>query len=129
MPKTVTVKDLAGAAEQAIEEAGSEPVLVRKDGRPAAWLLSAPRLAEVAAARGADAGAMYEQALDLLAVELYRQAVISLEQGATLAGIALHDFIDLCSRLNVPILWEPPGGIRAEVDRLDEFLKQGRPSD
>lgn len=112
-----------GAAPQAIRDAQQEPVLVTKENRPVAWILSAEKLAKVAAARGDEFADTYERALDLVAVELYRQAILTLEQGALLAGVSLHDFIDLCSALRVPILWEPEGGIAAEVERLESLLR------
>ena len=125
MTKTFSVAQLGhGAASRAIREAQQEPVLVSKENRPVAWILSAEKLAQVAAARGEEAAAAYQRALELIAVELYRQAVLTLGQGAKLAGMSLSDFIDLCGSLNVPILWEPEGGIGAEVERLENLLRQ-----
>ncbi|MBI3910852.1 MAG: UPF0175 family protein [Armatimonadetes bacterium] len=125
MAKTVSVAELGhGGASRAIRAAQDEPVLVSKENRPAAWILSAEKLAQVAAARGAESMGTYQRALELLAVELYRGATITLGQGAKLAGMSLSDFIDLCASLDVPILWEPEGGIGAEVDRLEDLLRQ-----
>ena len=49
----------------------------------------------------------------------------ALGQAAKLAGIGLGDFIDLCARLRVPVLWEPKTGaerIGAEVEALAAAL-------
>jgi hypothetical protein len=99
-----------GGASRAIRDAQHQPVLVSKENRPAAWIVSAERLAEVASARGAGAAAGYEHALELIAVELYKCEVLSLGQAARMSGLDLGDFIDLCGRLRVPILWESDGG-------------------
>jgi len=61
---------------------------------------------------------VYQRALELLAVDLYRLETLTLGQAAELAGMPLGDFIDLCGRLRVPVLWEPKGGIGAEVEAL-----------
>ena len=119
MTRTVSVGELGhGGASKAIRDAEQEPVLVSRQNRPAAWILSTERLAQVAAARGESPDA-YESALRLIAVDMYRQEVLSLGQAARLAGMWLGDFIDLCGRLRIPVLWEPRGDITAEVDRLD----------
>ena len=116
MAKTVSVADLGhGRASRTIRQAQQEPVLVSKENRPAAWIVSAEKLARVAAARGAEAADTYERVLELLAVDMYRDGVLTLGRGATLASMSLSDFIDLCAKLNVPILWEPERGLAAEV--------------
>jgi predicted HTH domain antitoxin len=125
MAKTFSVAELGhGAASRAIREAQQEPVLVSKENRPAAWILSTEKLAQVAAAGGREATDTYQRALELIAVELYREATLTLGQGAKLAGMPLSDFIDLCGNLGVPILWEPDGGIGTEVERLEDLLRQ-----
>jgi hypothetical protein len=122
--KTFSVAELGhGAASRAIRAAQQEPVLVSKENRPAAWILSAEKLAQVAAARGPDVSDAYHQALELIAVEHYRDQTLTLGQGAKLAGMSLSDFIDLSSRLGVPILWEPEGGIASEVESLEGWLQ------
>lgn len=116
MTKIFSVAELGhGAASRAIRAARQEPVLVSQENRPAAWILSAEKLAQVAAARGAAVADAYQRALELLAVEFYREATLTLGQAAKLAGLSLSDFIDLCGKLDVPILWEPAGGLVAEV--------------
>lgn len=126
MTKTVSVAQLGhGGASRAVREAQEEgPVLVSKENRPAAWIMSAEKLAQVAAARGEEAAGAYQRALELLAVELYRDATLTLGQGAKLAGLLLGDFIDLCGQLRVPVLWEPGGDIEAEAERLENLLRQ-----
>lgn len=106
MTKTVSIAQLGhGKASQAIRQAQQEPVLVSKENRPAAWIISAEKLAEVAASHGAEPGSIYQRALELLAAEHYRQGILTLGQAARLTGLELGDFIDLCGRLQVPILW------------------------
>lgn len=95
---------------------------MRDEGKPAVWIVNAEALAQVAAARGV-APDVYQNALELLAVNLYRQETLTLAQGAALAGMHLSDFIDLCSRLRVPILWDPPEGLDAEVRAAEALLK------
>ncbi len=78
MAKTISVAQLGhGGASRAIRDAQDEPVLVSKENRPAAWIISSERLAEVASARGVDPD-VYDRALELFAVKLY-------EQGASLS--------------------------------------------
>lgn len=125
MAKTFSVSQLGhGGASRAVREAEREPVLVSKENRPAAWIVSAHRLAQVAAARGAEAAATYDRALELLAVELYRNGTLTLGQGAKLAGLGLGEFVDLCGALQVPVLWEPEGGVRADIQRLEAALRR-----
>jgi hypothetical protein len=107
-----------------MRDAAHEPVLVSKENKPAAWIVSAERLAEVAAAQGEESAGAYQQALKLVAVDLYRDAALTLGQGARLAGLSMSDSIDLCARLQVPILWEPPGGLEADVEALMNTLNE-----
>jgi hypothetical protein len=117
--KTVSVAELGhGAASRAIREAQQEPVLVSGENRPAVWIVSAEGLAQAAATHGKEAADTYQRALELLAVESFRQEDLTLGRGAKLAGMALSDFIDLCGELGAPVLWEPEGGIEAEVEHL-----------
>ena len=126
MAKTISVADLGhGGASRAIREAQQEPVLVSKENRPAAWIVSAERLAQVAAARSAEPD-VYQRALELIAVDLYRQETLTLGQAARLAGMTLGDFIDLCGRLDVPVLWESRKSIGAEVEALEAMLQEDR---
>jgi len=125
MTKTISVAELGhGGASRAIREAYHEPVLVSKENRPVAWIVSAEALAKVAAAHGS--ANFYEHALELLAAELYRHATLTLGQAAKLAGLPLGDFIDLCGKLHIPVLWEPEGGIGSEVDRVEYLLEEAR---
>lgn len=129
MAKMISVAGLGhGGASRAIQEAQQEPVLVSKENRPVAWIISAERLAEVAAARGEAAGDAYQRALKLIAVELYREAILTLGQGAMLASMSLSDFIDLCGRLYVPILWEPERGLEAELEAAEAMADISRTS-
>lgn len=128
MPKTVSVADLGhGGASRAIRDAQHEPVLVSRQNQPAAWIVSAEKLAQVAAAQGSEQADAYQRALQLIGVELYRDDLLTLGQGAKLAGLALDVFIDLCGRFNVPILWEPPNGIKADADALAAIAARAQP--
>lgn len=124
MPKTISVARLShGGASRAIRDAQQEPVLVSKENRPAAWIVSAEKLAQVAAARSGEQD-VYQRTLELLAVELYRSETLTLGQAAKLAGLPLGGFIDLCGRLRVPILWESERGLAAEVESLEAALEE-----
>ena len=126
MATTVSVAQLGhGQASRAIRDAQREPVLVSKENRPAAWIVGADELARVAAARGVQLD-VYQQALELIAVDLYEREIVTLAQAAKFAGLALDDFIDLCSRLRVPILWEPAGGIADDVAGFSDMLQHSR---
>jgi hypothetical protein len=128
MVKTVSIARLGhGGASRAVREAQDEPILVSKENRPAAWIVSAEELARLAGGR-VDGSDIYERALELLAVDLYRRNVLTLGNAATLAGLPLGDFIDLCGRLRVPVLWEPPEGIEAEVAAFGSLLDREDPS-
>ena len=128
MTKTVSVTDLGhGRASRAIRDAQQEPVLVSKENRPTAWIVSAEKLAQVAAGRGPDVADAYQRTLELIAVELYREATLTLGQGAKLAGLSLGDFIDLCARLRVPILWETEGSLDADVQAATALADDSLP--
>ncbi|HET7038164.1 MAG TPA: UPF0175 family protein [Thermomicrobiaceae bacterium] len=116
MTKTVSIAELAhGGAPRAIRESQREPVLVSKENHPAAWIVSAGQLAATAAALGDEAAALYRRALALVACDHYRQGFLTLGQATKLAGLSLSDFIDLCGRLQVPILWSAGEGLEADV--------------
>lgn len=120
MPKTMSVAQLGhGGASRAVRDAQDEPVLVSKENRPAAWIVSAEQVARVAAAQGGDDP--YRHTLSLVATDLYRQGTLSLGQAAKLTGLAVGDFIDLCGRLHIPVLWKPERGVAADVDALETF--------
>ena len=128
MAKTISVAELGhGGASRAIRAAQEGPVLVSKESRPAAWIVSAEKLARVVAARGAEPAEAYQRVLELIAVELYGAGSLTMGQAAKLSGLALGDFIDLCARLRVPVLWEPPGGISADVETLSTVLGEAGP--
>ncbi len=129
MAKTVSVADLGhGRASRAIRDAQQEPVLVSRENRPAAWIVSADKLMQVAAARGVDLD-VYQQALELLAVDLFGHEVLTLGQAARLAGLSLGEFIDVCGRLYVPVLWETKEGLEAEVAAAAALAEEVQPAD
>ncbi|MHB0874986.1 MAG: UPF0175 family protein [Anaerolineae bacterium] len=129
MAKTVSVAELAhGGASRAVREAQQEPVLVSRRDRPSAWIISAEKLAEVAAARGSESSDLYQRAIEAIAVESYRAGSLTLGQAAKLAGLALSDFIDLCGRLRVPVLWESEAGLEAEQQAAQAAARDARPA-
>jgi predicted HTH domain antitoxin len=122
MTKTVSVAQLGhGAASRAIRDAQIEPVLVSKENRPAARIASADHLAKVARSRqvGAD---VYDHALAVIAVELFRESVLTLGQAAKLAGLALGDFIDLCADLGVEILSASSDELLADIEAIETAI-------
>jgi hypothetical protein len=122
MVKTVSVAELGhGGASRAVREAQHEPVLVSKENRPAAWIVSARDVAQAAAARGVEPD-VYQRALELIALDLYQREVLTLGQAAKVAGMAFGDFIDLCGTFHVPVLWEPKTGLEAEVHAMEAVL-------
>jgi predicted HTH domain antitoxin len=124
MTKTVSVAQLGhGAASRAIRDAQNEPVLVSKENRPAAWIVSADRLAHVARSRNSGED-IYDRALAVIAAELYRDTVLTLGQAAKLAGLALGDFIDLCSDLDVAILSGSSDELLADVEAIETAIAQ-----
>ncbi|HVC32854.1 MAG TPA: UPF0175 family protein, partial [Chloroflexota bacterium] len=124
MAKTVSVAELGhGGASRAIRQAEQEPVLVSKANHPTAWIVSAERLAQISAARGVESD-IYQRAMELLAIDLYRDEVLTLGQAAKLSGMSLSDFIDLCGRLRVPILWESAESMESDVDAWSVLLER-----
>jgi len=129
MVKTVSVAELGhGGASRAVREAQEEPVLVSKDNHPAAWIISAQEVARLAAERGGGPE-IYQRALELLAVDLYRRETLTLGRAAKLAGMPLGDFIDLCGRLRVPVLWETDRGVREQVDSFKRWQESAGEAD
>jgi hypothetical protein len=123
MAKTVSVAKLNhGGASQAIRDAQEEPVLVTKENQPAAWIISSDRLAEAAAGNGTDPD-VYQKALEAIAIKLYEDETLTLGQAAKLAGMSLHDFIDLCGQHHVSVLWGAAEEILAEVDAVSRSLR------
>ena len=125
MAKTISVAGLGhGGASGAIRDAQEAPVLVSKENRPVAWIISAEKLAEVAAANGKESASTYQRMLELIAVEQFHEGAITLGSGAKLCGMSIHDFIDFCAKLQVPVLRDAPEDLEEEVNRLDLWLRQ-----
>ena len=97
-------------------------MLVSRENRPAAWIVGAAHLAELAEGSPSSAQA-YQRALQLVAVDLYQCQTLTLGHAAKLAGLSLSDFIDFCSRLRVPILWEPEHGVGAELAAAEALAR------
>lgn len=121
--KTVSVREMSHeGVSKIIRAAQQEPVLVRQRDRPAVWMVSAERLADLARGRTSEAG-IYDHALEALAVHLFDQGVLSGGQAARLLGVPLGDFFLLCDRLQIPVLREPDGDVGAEVDAFERWLE------
>lgn len=54
-----------------------------------------------------------------LAVKLFDDDVVSLRQGAKLAGMTLDEFMSECSGRNVPVVRYPPEELDRELATLD----------
>lgn len=116
--KTVSVRDLSHkGVSRIVATAEREPVLVSKNNEPAVWMLSAVELSRVASLDGGDD--VYQSAMTLVAVDLFRRDVLSLGKAARLAGMDLADFIELCGAMHVPVLREPPEGFESELVRFE----------
>jgi predicted HTH domain antitoxin len=119
--KTLSVAEVSRAGvTKALRAAEGEPLLVRRDDEPAVWMISAKDIARLAEQSGGD---VYRAALEAIAVNLFDEGVLSMGQAARLLGIRLDDFFALCDRLQVPVLREPEGGIAAEVDAFESWLR------
>jgi prevent-host-death family protein len=117
--KTVSVRELSHkGASKVVSAAETEPVLVSKNNEPAVWMVSAAELARVAS-QLEDGEGVYRDTLALVGVDLFNRGVLSMGRAARLAGIGLADFIDLCGRLHVPVLREPPEGFDGELAAFD----------
>jgi len=128
--KTVSVAELGhGRTSRTIRDAQQGPVLVSKEKRPAAWIVSAEKLAELVAAHGAESASIYQRTLELLALEQYEQGNLTLGQAAKLVDVSLADFIDLCGRLGVSVLWPSSDGLDAELAAVAELADESRPGD
>ncbi|MDQ2741544.1 MAG: type II toxin-antitoxin system Phd/YefM family antitoxin [Chloroflexota bacterium] len=113
--KTVSVRELShNGVSKVVTAAEAEPVLISKNNEPAVWMVSANELARVAARLGGDES-VYRGALALVAVDLFDRGTLSMGRAARLAGLPLDEFIDLCGRMHVPMLRQPPEGFEAEL--------------
>jgi prevent-host-death family protein len=120
--KTVSVRELSqGGASKVVAAAHEGPVLVTKNGEPAAWVIDAAQLAAVGRRLG---GSRYEQAMAALAVDLYDKEVLSLGRAARLAGVPIGELIELAGEMHVPVLRRPPDGLAVELADLEAALDE-----
>jgi len=128
--KIVSVRELSHqGASKVVTAARTEPVLISKNNEPAVWMVSAEELARVAANLRGDES-VYRETLALLAVDLFDKGTLSMGRAARFAGMNLTDFIDLCSRLGVPILREPLEGFESELASFQsEFEEESHSAD
>lgn len=102
--KTLTIGEVCReGVTKAVRTAEQEPVLIRRGDKPAVWMVSARDVARVARESGGD---MSRAALEILAVRLFDEETLSMNQAAELAGITLNEFLALCERLQVPVVQE-----------------------
>jgi prevent-host-death family protein len=123
--KCVSVRELSQKGASAVVTAAeAEPVLISKHGEPAAWIVSAAKLAKIGN-EGDGGDSIYRDALRLIAMDLFQNQVLSLGKASRLAVMSLSDFIDLCGQMRVPVLFEPEEGFAAEVAAAKVWLAGG----
>ena len=59
---------------------------------------------------------------ELIAIELFREGLISSGKGGELVGISKWDFIQLLAKHNIPYFNETPEELVAEVANLEKLL-------
>jgi hypothetical protein len=124
--KAYPVQELSeDGISKAVATAESEPVLVTKDDEPFVWMISAREVTRASAQLGNDRS-VYASTLAVIAVDLYRCGDLSIGKAARLAGSPLAEFIQLCGKMDVPVLDEPPGGLDAELRGLEAALESNR---
>lgn len=124
--KTYPVQELSEhGVSKALATAESEPVLITKDGEPSVWMISAREVTRASAQLGNDRS-VYASALAVIAVDLYRCGDLSIGKAARLAGSPPAEFIQVCGKMDVPALREPPGGLDAELRGLEAALESTR---
>lgn len=119
--KTLSTREVNENVSRALQEAQHQPLLVRRADRPSVWMVSADDVARVAGeiATGRD---LYHHVLELVAVNLFDQGVITMGQAARLLGTSLDHFIDLCDRLEVPVLRETGRSVGDQVNSFERWL-------
>lgn len=60
--------------------------------------------------------------LEILAIELFRQQIISAGKGAELLGISKLNFIECLGQHDIPYFSETPDELSAEVETVEQFL-------
>ncbi len=60
--------------------------------------------------------------LEILAIELFRQQIISAGKGAELLGISKLSFIERLGQNNIPYFSETPAELSAEVETVEQLL-------
>lgn len=126
--KTLSVREVNENVSRALQEARSQPVLVRHADQPAVWMVSAAEVAR-AAGWGQAGDGVYEKVLEVVAADLFDTGVLSMGQAARLLGITVNDFIELCDRLEVPVLRESDRSVEEQLDSFEHWLESTRASD
>ncbi len=61
---------------------------------------------------------------ELIALELFREGVISAGKGGELVGISKWEFIQLLAQYNIPYFNQSPEELVAEVNLLEQLLSE-----
>ncbi len=120
--KTVSVREMNENASDALQEARRQPVLIRQRDLPAVWMVSADEVARLAQQATGDLE-LYQAALEIIAVHLFDEDTLSMGQAARLLGISMEAFIELCFRLEVPVLRESEQSIEEQIDSFHRWLE------
>ena len=110
-------KGISGALRQATEE----PILVSREGEPFVFIVDAAAVLGMGQGPGSSPEVSARQ---LLAVHLFDQGTLSIGRGARLAGLGVSEFVNLCDRLQIPILRQPAEELEKEVDDFEAWLDQ-----
>lgn len=103
--KTLSVRELASGVSQALHDVEDSPVLILNRNEPAAWIVSADSVAR-AADEDALAGRLYQHALQVVAAQLFDEQVLTMGQAAHVAHLSVSQFMELCARLEIPVIRE-----------------------
>ena len=113
--KTVNVSGLKNNPSEALRMAHDDLVLVMNRDQPDALMvgLKSSKIIGLPGVRKA------------LATALFRDGELSLARSAKLAEISLAEFIAHVSRLGIPVINQSAEEVKADLDTLEQWLKQG----
>jgi prevent-host-death family protein len=112
--QTFTIRDLRDRTGDLVRDAEAGKLsIVTKHGQPV--FLAVPF----------DEALVQEGLRVSLAVKLFDDEVISVRQGAKMAGMTLSEFMTECSARNVPVVRYSPGELEQELATLDALPDRG----
>jgi prevent-host-death family protein len=112
--QTFTIRDLRDRTGDLVRDAEAGKLsIVTKHGQP------------VFVAVPFDEDLVQEGVRTALAIKLFESDVVSLRQGAKMAGMTLGEFMIECSARNVPIVRYAPGELEQELATLDALPDRG----